>query len=106
MDCPLLVGNKSFPQVKEFKYLGDLFTNEGTMEQETGAVRAVVTKRALSQKAKLLIYWSVFIPSLTYGLEGWVMTDKTRSWIQAAVMGFLRVASVFLREKVRSSVNP
>ena len=26
MDCPLQVGNESLPQVKEFKYLGVLFS--------------------------------------------------------------------------------
>ncbi|KAL3043760.1 hypothetical protein OYC64_003589 [Pagothenia borchgrevinki] len=90
MDCPLQVGNESLPQVKEFKYLGVLFSSEGTMEREmgrrigaAGAVlqslyRTVVTKRELSQKAKQ---------------------------IQAAEMGFLRrVAGVSLRDKVRSSV--
>ncbi len=36
VDCPLQVGNASLPQVKKFKYLGVLFTSEGTMERETG----------------------------------------------------------------------
>ena len=81
VDCPLRVGNASLPQVKEFKYLGVLFASEGTMEREmgrrigaAGAVlqslyRTVVTKRELSQKAKLSIYRSVFVPTLTYGHE-------------------------------------
>ncbi len=62
--------------MKESKYLGVLFTSEGTMEQETdqtirvGEVvlhllyRTIVTKRELSHKAKLLIYRSVFVLSL------------------------------------------
>ena len=65
--------------------------------------RTVVTKRELSHKAKLSIYWSIFVPTLTY--EGWVMTERTRSRIQAAEMSFLRrVAGVSLRDRVRSSV--
>ncbi|KAL3041038.1 hypothetical protein OYC64_011923 [Pagothenia borchgrevinki] len=36
MDCPLQVGTESLPQVKEFKYLGVLFSSEGTMECEMG----------------------------------------------------------------------
>ncbi len=64
----LQVWDESLPRVKEIKYLGVLFTSEGTMEQETGqrigAAGAVlcsvyctiVTKRELSQKAKLSIY--------------------------------------------------
>ena len=86
----------SLAQVKEFKYLGVLFASEGTMEREigrrigaAGAVlrslyRTVVTKRELSRKAKLSIYRSIFVPILTYGHEGWVMTERTRSRVQAA----------------------
>ncbi|TWW62757.1 hypothetical protein D4764_04G0014040 [Takifugu flavidus] len=70
------------PQVEEFKFLGVLFTSEGRMEQEIdrriGAAsvvmrtlhRSVVVKRELSQKAKLLIYRSIFVPTLTYGWLG------------------------------------
>ena len=61
--------------------------------------------RELSQKAKLSIYRSIFVPTLTYGHEGWVMTERTRSRIQSVEMGFFRrVASVSLRDRVRSSV--
>lgn len=41
-------------------------------------------------KPKLLIYQSVYSPTVTYSQELWVMTEKTRSWIQAAKMSFLR----------------
>ena len=115
--CPLQVGREPLPQVKEFKYLGVLFTSDGNMEREidrrigaAGAVlsslyRTVVTKRELSQKAKLSVYRSIFVPTLTYGHEGWVMTERTRSRIQAAEMRFLRrVAGFSLRDRVRSSV--
>uniref|UniRef100_A0A8C5CRJ5 Reverse transcriptase domain-containing protein n=1 Tax=Gadus morhua TaxID=8049 RepID=A0A8C5CRJ5_GADMO len=116
VDCLLRVGNESLAQVKEFKYLGVLFASEGTMEREigrrigaAGAVlrslyRTVVTKRELSRKAKISIYRSIFVPILTYGHEGWVMTERTRSRVQAAEMSFLRrVAGVSLRDRVRSS---
>ncbi|PWA15004.1 hypothetical protein CCH79_00008845, partial [Gambusia affinis] len=101
---------------EEFMYLGILFTNGGRREWEInrriGAAsavkralyRSVVVKRELSQKAKLSIYRSIYDPPLIYGHELWVMTEKTRSRIQAAEMGFLRrVAGLFLRDRVRSS---
>ena len=54
---------ESLPEVKEFKYLGVLFMSEGKMEWEIdrliGGVStvmrkwSVVTKRELSQEAKL-----------------------------------------------------
>ncbi|KAL3045558.1 hypothetical protein OYC64_013764 [Pagothenia borchgrevinki] len=83
---------------------------EREMGRRIGAVLqslycTVVTKRELSQKAKLSVYRAISVPTLTYGHEGWVMTERTRLRIQAAEMGFLRrVAGVSLRDKVRSSV--
>ncbi|PWA16842.1 hypothetical protein CCH79_00012754 [Gambusia affinis] len=113
------------PQVEEFKCLRILFTNEGRREREidrrigeASAVkralyRSVVVKRELSQKAKLSIYWSLYVPTLIYGHElgmvneiaDWIMTEKTRSQIQLAKMGFLcRVSGLSLRDRVRSLV--
>ncbi len=92
--CPLQVRNESLPQVKEIKYLSVLLTSEGTMEQEIGCGISVVgavlhllyynvvTKRELGQKAKLLIYWLIFVSSLIYGHEGWIMTETMRLQIQ------------------------
>ncbi|KAK0135351.1 putative uncharacterized transposon-derived protein F52C9.6 [Merluccius polli] len=113
----LRVGDEILPQVEEFKYLGVLFTSEGRIEREIdrriGAAPAVmwtlhgsvVVKRELSRKAKLSIYQSIYVPALTYGHELWVMTERTRSRVQATEMSFLRrVAGLFLRDRVRSSV--
>ncbi|KAL6462549.1 hypothetical protein MHYP_G00289710 [Metynnis hypsauchen] len=117
VECSVQVGCEFLPQVEEFKYLGILFTSEGRMEREVdrriGAAsavmwtlyRSVMVKRELSQKAKLSIYRSIYVPTLTYGHELWVVTERTRSWIQVAEMSFLRrVAGLSLRDRVRSSV--
>ncbi|KAK3510880.1 hypothetical protein QTP70_022839, partial [Hemibagrus guttatus] len=116
--CTLQVGGEVLPQVEEFKYLWVLFTSEGRMDREIdrriGAAaavmrsmyRSVVVKKELSRKAKLLIYQSIYVPTLTYGHELWVMTERVRSRIQAAEMSFLRrVAGRSLRDRVRSSVT-
>ncbi|KAK3529813.1 hypothetical protein QTP86_006010 [Hemibagrus guttatus] len=116
--CTLQVGGEVLPQVEEFKYLGVLFTSEGRMDREIdrriGAAAAVmrsmcqfvVVKKELSRKAKLSIYQSIYAPTLTYGHELWVMTERVRSRIQAAEMSFLRrVAGRSLRDRVRSSVT-
>ncbi|KAK3566846.1 hypothetical protein QTP86_004550 [Hemibagrus guttatus] len=117
--CPLQVGGEVLPQVEEFKYLGVLFTSEGRMgdheiDRRIGAAaavmrpmyRSVVVKKELSRKAKLSIYQSIHVPTLTYGHELWVMTEKVRSRIQAAEMSFLRrVVGRSLRDRVRSSVT-
>ncbi|XP_061624939.1 uncharacterized protein ntng2a isoform X3 [Phyllopteryx taeniolatus] len=115
--CPLRVRDENLPQVEEFKYLGVLFTSEGRTEWEidrrivaASAVmrtlyRSVVEKKELSRKAKLSIYRSIYVPTLTYGQELWVVTERTRSRIQAAERSFLRrVSGLSLRERVRSSV--
>ncbi len=91
--------------------------NEGTLEREIGQrirtaeavlhslYHTIVIKRELAQKPKLSIYRSVFVPSLTYGHEEWVMTKRMRSRIQAAEMHFLwRVDGLSIKDKVRSSV--
>jgi len=65
-----------------------------------------VVKRELRQKAKLLIYWSVFVPTLTCGHEFWLVIEGKRSQIQVAETGFLwRVAGLSFRDWVRSSAN-
>ncbi|KAI3372000.1 hypothetical protein L3Q82_006867 [Scortum barcoo] len=112
--CPLRVGGEVLPQVEEFKYLGVLFTSEGKMEREIdrriGAAsavmrsvyRTVVVKKELSRKAKLSIYRSIYVPTLTYGHELWVMTERTRSRIQPGGRNesFLRrVAGRSLRDR-------
>ncbi|TWW62414.1 hypothetical protein D4764_04G0010610 [Takifugu flavidus] len=83
VECLLRVKEEILPQVEEFKYLGVLFTSGGRMEREIdrriGAAstvmrtlhRSVVVKRELSRKAKLSIYRSIFVPTLTYGHELW-----------------------------------
>ncbi|KAI3367177.1 hypothetical protein L3Q82_008232 [Scortum barcoo] len=69
---------------------GVLFTSEGKIEREIdrriGAAsavmrsvyRTVVVKKELSRKAKLSIYRSIYAPTLTYGHELWVMTEKDK----------------------------
>ena len=65
---------------------------------------SVVVKRELSQKANLFIYRSIQVPTLTYGRELWVATERMRLRIQADEMSFLRrLAALSLRDRVRRS---
>ena len=50
---------------------------------------SILVKRDLVQKVKLLIYWSIFVPTLTYDHEVWVLIKRTISRIQVDKMGFL-----------------
>ena len=68
------------PHVEKFKYLRVLFTSEGKLKLELdrriGAVSAVmhtlnwsiVVKRELSQKAKLSLYRSIYVRTLTLSM--------------------------------------
>jgi len=52
---------------------------------------AVVTKRELSNTAKLSVFKSVFVQILTYGYEVWVMTERTLFQVQVqAELGFFQ----------------
>ncbi|KAK3562076.1 hypothetical protein QTP86_027184, partial [Hemibagrus guttatus] len=54
----------------------------------------------LSRKAKLSVYQSIYVPTLTCGHELWVMTERIKSRIQVAEMSFLRrVAGRSLRDR-------
>lgn len=46
--------------------------------------QSVTVKKGLNQKANLSVYWSIYIPPLTYGHELWVVNKRTIMLIQAA----------------------
>ncbi|XP_042278774.1 uncharacterized protein LOC121904981 isoform X1 [Thunnus maccoyii] len=81
VDCSLWVGSELLLQVKEFKYLWVLFMREGKIEHEDdrqisaasalmqALYFAIVVKKELTQRAKLLIYLLVYVPTLTYAHE-------------------------------------
>ena len=63
-----------------------------------------MVKREQSRKAKLSIYRSIYIQTLTNVHELWVVTNGMGSRIQAAEMSLLhRVAGLSLGDRVRSS---
>ena len=113
--CSLHVRGDQLRGVEEFKYLGVTFTSDGKWNVEldrricsAGAVMrqlgGLARKRELSREAKLSVFRSIYVPTLTYGHELWVMTERTRSRVQAAEMRFLRrVAGLTLLDRVRSS---
>ena len=47
-----------------------------------------MVKRELSQKAFLSIYRSIYVPSLTYSHELWVMTERMRLQVPVAKMSY------------------
>ena len=116
VQCSIQTNGEILKQTEKFKYLGVTFSSDGRQDSEldirigkASAVmrqlnRSVIMKRELCTAAKLSVFNSVYVPTLTYGHECWVMTERVKSRVQAAEMGFLRrVHGVSLLDKVRSS---
>lgn len=99
MDCSLWVVSELLPKSKDFKYLRVLFKDEGLMKCEVdswvGAASVVipalcqtlVVMKELGHRAKLSIYQPIPVPTLTYGHNLWVVTDRIR--LRIAEMTFL-----------------
>ena len=115
-DCVLHVSGAQLRQVQEFKYLGIVFTSDGRQEREidhrinqASAVarelgRMVVSNVKLSREAKLAVFRSLFKATLTYGQQSWILTERTRSRVQAAEMRFLRrIVGVTRMDRIRNT---
>ena len=102
--CTLPVSGNTLQQVQ--KYFGVVCTSKGRQNREIDArigeanavlrelYRSVVTKRELSNTAKLSVFKSFFVPIVTYGHESWVMAERKLSQVQAEEMGFLQRVQV------------
>ena len=65
---------------------------------------SVVLKRELSNKAKLLVFRSIFVPILTYDQKSWVTTKRVRLLMQASKMRCLRkIKGVTMFDKHRNT---
>jgi len=97
VDCTLQVGTECLPQAKEFKYLGVLFMSEGKMEREIDRLisATAAVKQALYRKAMLSIYWSLYVPTLTWPKEQG-LEYKRPKWVSS--VGWLS-----FRDRVRIS---
>lgn len=60
----------------KWKNLNILFKCEG--RDTLGLYRSGMVNRELNLQVKLLIYWSIYIPVLTYGHMHWVVTARKR----------------------------
>lgn len=115
VDCALHVSGVPIRQVEEFKYLGTLFTSDGRQEKElsrrincaSGVLRELWTlagNRTVSTEALVSIFKAVYRSSLTYGHETWILTERTRSRVQAAEMRFLRrIVGVTRMDRIRNT---
>ena len=96
-------------EVREFKYLGSVFSKHGTVEAEVreramqgrkvvGAVGSVMKGRCVSMDVKRGIRDSVLLPTLTYGGETWNWNAGDESRIRSVEMSYLRTACGLSRQ--------
>ena len=95
--CMLQVNGATLKQVEKFKYLGVAFKSDGRQEDELstqiGKASAlmqalhysVVMNWELSEKAKLSIFKTVFVPILTYDHESCLGNDRKSAITSASV---------------------
>ena len=75
----------------------------GMTMQTVGAMKKVYESREISREAKVTVFESVTIPTLTYECEVWVLTEREKSRLQATEIRMLRkIAGVSRLDHVRN----
>jgi hypothetical protein len=79
------IGDRSFENVAQFKYLGMTVTNQYLIQEEIKrrlnsgsacyhSVQNLVSSRLLSKNVKIRIYKTIIFPAVLYGYETWSLT--------------------------------
>jgi hypothetical protein len=86
--CIVNLMGTDLEQVDNFKYLGVIINENGKIEEEINTRmlnagklyhainKGFLGKKEISQKTKMAICNSTYIPTLLYGSESWVITEK------------------------------
>jgi len=113
-ECNIEIAGEKVKNVKETVYLGVTLSEDGKMGgeverrigmtmQTVGAMKKVYESREISREAKVTVFESVTIPTLTYECEVWVLTEREKSRLQATEIRMLRkIAGVSRLDHVRN----
>ncbi|GBP09734.1 hypothetical protein EVAR_81028_1 [Eumeta japonica] len=83
----ILIAGEEVEQVKEYVYLGSLFTNNGKHDRDierrvnagykvNKALLAIMNIKSVSRQVRLAIHNGILNPTLMYGSENWVWQKK------------------------------
>ncbi|XP_030759925.1 uncharacterized protein LOC115885229 [Sitophilus oryzae] len=100
------INDINLEQVDSYKHLGVNISNTG--EQETEIIERIgntsrlyqaiknsfLNKKEISRAVKMSVYKTVFISTLIFGCESWVLTKRLKSKIQRMNMLYLRLRRV------------
>ena len=111
------LGGKSIEQVKSYKYLGAVLSEDGRMEAElderlgkAGIIfnamkNRLLEKKEVPQAVKIEVIKRIVRPTILYGSETWTLSDRLKSRVNAMETRFLRRSEGKMKkDKIKNKV--